>query len=62
MDVLLINPPHILAESNMWKKINRCLPPLGLGYIASFLESRQVSVNILDAAAGGFPEDVKRGQ
>ncbi len=35
----------------MWKNINRCLPPLGLAYIAAFLEKQGQAVEIVDVAA-----------
>ena len=53
MDLLLINPAHIIRGRNIWKKIDSSLPPLGLGYIASFLEQKGIKVNIFDVAALG---------
>lgn len=35
----------------MWRKIGRCVPALGLGYIASFLEQKDYKVKIFDLAA-----------
>ena len=54
MNLLLINPPHLIRTGNVWKKIARCLPPLGLGYIASFLENKGVKVAIIDFEAEGL--------
>lgn len=59
MSVLLINPPRRLRAGNIWKTIDRSLPPLGLGYIASYLEKNGVSADILDLQAQDYTiEDV----
>lgn len=34
MRVTLINPSRTISEGNIWKSIDRCLPPLGLAYFA----------------------------
>lgn len=54
MDLLLIVPHYIMVGENMWRKINPRVPPLNLGYIASFLLQRGIRVNILDIAAEGI--------
>ncbi len=46
--VLLINPPHSIADGNIWKNIDRALPPLGLACIAAYLEQKGEQVKILD--------------
>jgi len=51
MTILLINPPRVISKGNIWKKIDRALPPLGLAYIASFLEGKGQIVNVLDLQA-----------
>jgi anaerobic magnesium-protoporphyrin IX monomethyl ester cyclase len=52
MNVLLISPPWIIEDDrNLWKNVGSCLPPLGLAYIASFLEREHVSVGMLDCTA-----------
>ena len=51
LDVLLVNPGYVMRERNMWSKINPCFPPLGLAFIAAFLESKGVKVDILDTGA-----------
>lgn len=48
MSVLLINPARTIRVGNVWRKINPELPPLGLGYVASFLEKQGVQVKIID--------------
>ncbi|MBA7465682.1 Anaerobic magnesium-protoporphyrin IX monomethyl ester cyclase [subsurface metagenome] len=48
MDVLLINPPWTKRKGNIWEKVAGCMPPLGLAYMASFLEEKNVKVKILD--------------
>jgi radical SAM superfamily enzyme YgiQ (UPF0313 family) len=49
--VILINPPWFKKKGNIWEKISSCMPPLGLAYIASFLEKHNVEVKIIDAQA-----------
>ena len=51
MSVLLVNPPRAIGKGNIWKTIDRALPPLGLAYIASYLEKKGKSVRILDLQA-----------
>lgn len=46
--VLLINPPWISKEDNIWNGIKAAMPPLSLLSIAAFLEQQGVSVQILD--------------
>ncbi len=47
--IALINPP-IIAEGYRWEvKLGSRLPPLGLAYLASYLRTRNVEVDILDA-------------
>jgi len=58
MFTLLINPPRIINKGNIWKKIDRALPPLGLACIASYLESKKHRVGILDLQA----EDMDQSQ
>jgi radical SAM superfamily enzyme YgiQ (UPF0313 family) len=38
-------------EGNIWKKISGAMPPLGLAYIASYLEKNNIKVRIIDAIA-----------
>lgn len=54
MNVVLIAPPHVIGSANMWKNINRCLPPLGLASIAAFLEQSKINISIVDVAAQGL--------
>ena len=53
MRILLINPPRCVLPGNIWKVIDRSLPPLGLAYIASFLEENGIPVQIVDMQALG---------
>ena len=55
IDVILINPPWIRRKGNIWQGINSCMPPLGVAYIASYLEKNGISVKILDAQAEQLP-------
>lgn len=50
MKVCLINPPWILPK----RSEATVAFPLGIGYVASFLEARGVDVEIIDALALGF--------
>jgi anaerobic magnesium-protoporphyrin IX monomethyl ester cyclase len=47
-DVLLINPPWISKEDNIWNGIKAAMPPLSLLSIAAFLEERGITVRVLD--------------
>jgi anaerobic magnesium-protoporphyrin IX monomethyl ester cyclase len=51
MEVLLLNPSWLSKEGNIWKKISGEMPPLGLAYIASFLEKQSVKTRIIDVHA-----------
>ena len=51
VNILLINPYLIRPEGSFRKRIQSCLPSLGLGYIAAVLEQRGINVNILDTQA-----------
>lgn len=53
----MINPPHLIVQGNIWKRIARSIPPLNLGYLASFLEKEKVNVGILDVAAERFTRE-----
>jgi len=51
MSILLINPPRAIGKGNIWGKIDPILPPLGLAYIASYLEQQGHKACILDLQA-----------
>ena len=51
MRILLINPPWIKRNENVWKNIACVMPPLGLGWMAAVLEKAGHDVAILDAHA-----------
>jgi radical SAM superfamily enzyme YgiQ (UPF0313 family) len=51
LDVLLLNPSWFSKEGNIWRKISGLMPPIGLAYIASYLESKGVKVKIIDVHA-----------
>lgn len=51
MNILLINPSWMSRDGNIWKKISGAMPPLGLAYIASYLEQNNQTVRIIDAIA-----------
>ena len=51
MRILLINPPWIRLEGNIWNNVASVMPPLGLAWIATTLEQAGHSVKILDAHA-----------
>lgn len=54
MSVLLINPSRTIASRNIWKRIDRSLPSLGLAYIASYLKENGVDVRIVDMKPEGL--------
>ncbi|MGH9945706.1 MAG: B12-binding domain-containing radical SAM protein [Pyrinomonadaceae bacterium] len=47
-DVLLINPPWVSKDENIWNGIKAAMPPLSLLSIAAYLEQNGISVQILD--------------
>ncbi len=52
MSVLLINPPRVIyRKHNIWRNVSGVMPPLGLAWIAGFLEHHGHEVKILDAQA-----------
>lgn len=51
MKALLVNPPWYRREGNIWREVNTRLPPLGISYIAAYLERQGISVEVLDAQA-----------
>lgn len=52
MKILLINPPWIVPKGYEGRLV---VPyPLGIGYIASYLEKNKINVKILDILAEGF--------
>jgi len=48
MEVILINPYQTARKENIWTKIQGVMPPLGLAYIASYLESKGIDSTIYD--------------
>lgn len=56
-NIILINPAHVIARQNMWSKIDRCLPPLGLASLAAFLEEKKIKTSIIDMGAEAVPLD-----
>ena len=51
MKVLLINPPWVRRQDNVWHNVASIMPPLGLAWIAAVLELDGHQVQILDAHA-----------
>jgi len=47
--ILLINPPWISKDQNIWHGIKSAMPPLGLLSVASYIESKGYDVEVLDA-------------
>ncbi len=56
--VLLMQPPYTIYK----KDYKRCMPPLGLAYIAALLEKNNFEVKILDSYVEGFENEKDRGQ
>lgn len=51
MDVLLINPPWVTKDGNIWHGVKSTSPPLGLLYVAAYAEARGKSVHVMDVNA-----------
>lgn len=51
VDIVLINPLWEKRQGNIWKQVSGCLPPIGIGYVASALEQYGIEVRIIDANA-----------
>ncbi len=54
IETLLIAPP-ITIPKNM---IKRCIPPLGLSYIAASLESAGLNVSMVDCTVEGYDQEI----
>ena len=48
LDALLINPPWISKDENIWHGIKSAMPPLGLLSVAAYAEKMGFSVAVLD--------------
>lgn len=48
LDALLINPPWISKDENIWHGIKSAMPPLGLLSVAAYTESKGHSVQVID--------------
>ena len=46
--VLLINPPWVSKDENIWNGIKAAMPPLSLLSIGAYLEQHGLHVSILD--------------
>ncbi len=51
MEVLLVVPPWLTRDGNIWHGVKGTWPPLGLLYVASYAESRGHDIRVLDAIA-----------
>ncbi len=61
MDILLINPPWLTKDGNIWHGVKSTSPPLGLLYVAAFAEDRGRSVHVMDVNAERLHfEDIER--
>lgn len=47
-DVLLINPPWISKDENIWHGVKSAMPPLGLLSVASYVESKGFKTQVID--------------
>ena len=56
--ILLIQPPYTIYKMDF----KRCMPPLGLAYIAALLEQSNFKVKILDAYVEGFENEKDKGE
>lgn len=61
MDVLLINPPWLTKNGNIWHGVRSTSPPLGLLYVAAYTERRGLGVHVMDVNAEQLHfEDIER--
>lgn len=51
LDVLLINPPWVTRDGNIWHGVKSTSPPLGLLYVAAFAEAAGKTVRVIDVNA-----------
>ena len=54
--ILLLNPPWEKKKGNIWKSVASCLPSLGLGILAAYLEQSGIKATIIDYQAEDFRE------
>lgn len=54
--VLLIQPPQLFFSKSI-QSLKKCVPPLGIAYIAAVLEKDNFDVKILDAYVEGFENE-----
>lgn len=57
MDVLLINPPWLTKDGNIWHGVRSTSPPLGLLYVAAYAERRGCRVSVIDVDAELYSHD-----
>ncbi len=61
VDILLINPPWITKDGNIWHGVKSTSPPLGLLYVAAYAEERGYTVHVMDVNAEQLHfEDIER--
>jgi radical SAM superfamily enzyme YgiQ (UPF0313 family) len=63
--VVLVNPPWITKDDNIWHGIKAAMPPLGLLSLAAFVEARGIDVAVVDAhveklSATEFKDRIRR--
>ena len=51
MDILLINPPWLTKDGNIWHGVQSTSPPLGLLYVAAYAEAGGRTVHVMDVNA-----------
>lgn len=60
MRVLLINPPWLTKDGNIWHGVRSTSPPLGLLYVAAYAERAGHEVRVIDCNAEELrPEDAE---
>lgn len=60
MRVLLINPPWLTKDGNIWHGVRSTSPPLGLLYVAAYAEREGHEVRVIDCNAEELrPEDAE---
>ncbi len=51
VDILLINPPWLTKNGNIWHGVKSTSPPLGLLYVAAYAEAKGRAVHVMDVNA-----------
>ncbi len=53
-DALMVNPPWLSKDQNIWNGVRSAMPPLGLLSVASYAESKGYKVRVVDIHIEGY--------